>query len=148
MDNYTTASYPIGNCNSSYSPKLVSTNGQYWRCYMRDTKGNVFATQKVYINTNSSARIGGYLNSVVYPNPTNENFENIISFEIKEQSKVKLELVDQSGEVIQLITENIHNIGSYNYPFTLKNKRFNNFKIVYYRLAINDIAETKRIVVE
>ncbi len=147
-DDYTIATYPVGNCNSSYTAKLVTTNGT-WRCYMRDAKGNVFTTQRIFINTSSSFRVAqNVLNSSVYPNPTYVGFENTIAFKVETPSIVKLELVDEAGTLIQTITNSLHDIGDFKYPFTLKNKAFKVYETVYYRLTIGDISETKKIILE
>ena len=147
-DDYTSATYPLSGCTTTYTSKTVTTDG-IWRCYMRDAKGNVFMTQKLTIKTNPNIRVGASLtNSKVFPNPSNKDFENIISFELEETSIVRLELMNEKGEVIQTLANGIHKDGKYNYPFSIKTKRAADFDIYYYRLTINDSADTQRIIIE
>lgn len=147
-DDYTAATYPLNNCTTGYSSKTVTTDGN-WRCYMRDATGNVYMTQKLTIKTNSSIRVAASTtNSKVYPNPSNKSFENTISFEINESSMVKLELVNEKGEIVKILANGMHNNGKYEYPFTLNNKGFRDIETYYYRLTVNDTAETKRIIIQ
>lgn len=147
-DDYTAATYPLSNCTTGYSSKTVTTDGN-WRCYMRDATGNVYMTQKLTIKTNSSIRVSAStINSKVYPNPSNKSFENTISFEINESSMVKLELVNEKGEIVKILANGMHNNGKYEYPFTLNNKGFRDIETYYYRLTVNDTAETKRIIIQ
>ncbi len=147
-DHYSTATYPVGNCTTAYSVKTVTTNGQ-WRCYMRDSKGNVYMTQKLTINTDPNVRVANPPTiSSVYPNPTEEDLENTITFDLEYKALVKLELITENGELIKLLADEVHETGKYHYPFTLKNKGVREYQTYYYRLTVNGMSETKRIVVD
>ncbi len=144
-DNYTNATYPPSNCGG-YSPLTVSSNGN-WRCYMQDSKGNVYTTQKLFINTNPNFRVSeSIINSKVYPNPTIPEFENTIEFTLDRPSNVRLEIVDINGNLLQTITDNSHDMGKFQYPFTLKKSNFKDFDTLYYRITIDDTTETKKII--
>ncbi len=127
----------------------VSSNGQ-WRCYMREkSTGNVYITQKLTINTNSSVRLSASEPvSKVYPNPTFVGFENVIEFKLDQLANVKLELIDETGKVLEELANNIHDAGVYHYPFSLNSKSFSPIDQVYYRLTIDDRAETRRIILQ
>ncbi len=147
-DHYSTATYPVGNCTTTYADKTVTSNGQ-WRLYMRDAKGNVFMTQRLTINIDPSVRVSNSpTNSSVYPNPSYGNFENTIAFDLDTEARVKLELITEDGDLIKVLAEGVHASGKYQYPFTLKNKGVREYQNYYYRLTIDGTSETKRIVID
>lgn len=144
---YTAIQYPNYNCTSSDThTKAITSNGT-WICYMRDNLGNVYTTGKLYVSTNANARIAASeIVSKVFPNPTYEGFENTIEFELLEPSTVKLEIIKESGEVLHLLTDGTHDKGRFEYPFTLKSKNLKEVETFYYRITINDVSDTKRII--
>lgn len=148
-DNYTAVSYPSYTCTSSDTFTKTFTSNGTWRCYMRDAKGNVYMTSSLTINTSSNARIAApKIESSVYPNPTYVGFENTVKFDLEEVANVRVEIVNEAGQVLQLLTEGLHDKGKFEYPFTLKFKQLSGIEILYYRITINDISDTKRIVVD
>jgi Carbohydrate esterase, sialic acid-specific acetylesterase len=152
--------YKNVNCSSLPNPCsnsiTVASNSGNWRCYIKNN-GNFLLTRKIYLPvTLSNARISnnksvfdeeeGVIESSVYPNPTFRNFETTIAFELpSDANNVRLDIVDDKGNIIKTIANGTHTSGKYQYPFDVKDlpKSINLF---YYRLTVDDLVETKRLI--
>ena len=66
-----------------------------------------------------------------------------IEFSIPNQSMVSLELIGINGEVTRKLADNIHDKGTYKYPI---NKDYLRSGVSFYRLNINGLAITKKLV--
>ena len=83
----------------------------------------------------------------VYPNPTVSEFENTIKFDVTETSVVKIEIINDKGEVLKTLANGMHSSGKYQYPFTVKDLQ-SEINILYYRLTIDGNIQTKRIAIQ
>lgn len=143
---YTNATYPNGCSGSNNTLVINATNAGVWRCYMKDATGNVCVSQAVTISFPAGARLAAATTtSVVYPNPVYKGFEQTISFEIPNEAHILLELIDQSGNVLQVLANGTHAVGKYNYPFSMNSFKTNDYEMIYYRLSVDGVPETKRI---
>ncbi|MEA5425646.1 sialate O-acetylesterase [Arcicella lustrica] len=153
--------YKDVDCSSSPSPcsnsiTLASNSGN-WRCYIKASNGNFMLTRKVYLPvTLTNARIASdkdvflenesIIKSSVYPNPTYENFETTIAFELpSDANNLRLDIIDSKGTVIKTLANGNHAAGKYSYPFDIKELSLSSINVYYYRLTVDDIVETKRL---
>ncbi|MDR6560211.1 MULTISPECIES: sialate O-acetylesterase [unclassified Arcicella] len=147
-------SSPTSPCSNSIT---VASNSGNWRCYIKASNGNFMLTRKVYLPvTLTNARIGsdeslfaeneGIIKSSVYPNPAYENFGTTIAFELpSDANNLRLDIIDDKGNVIKTLANGNHAAGKYNYPFDIKELSFSYTNVYYYRLTVDDLVETKRL---
>lgn len=143
-----------GNIQNPVSTFLAITSptmGKSYRCYMRNASGHWVLSNKVMWPTGYNLCGGrqgteeNYENkdpnfaSGLYPNPVTN--ETKFHFTIKEESDVRLDIVDLQGRVVKEIVDNIHAAGTYNYPVKVEQSG-----TYFYRLTVNGLGVTGKFV--
>lgn len=130
----------------------ITANNNAFRCYMKDAKGNVLVSQKIYVpfpvssareaaDEASDAKAWGYsLN--VSPNPSDEHAN--ISLTLPGSMHVQLEILDLGGRVIKQLASHTHAAGSFTYPFQADLLPSG---VYLCRLVAGDLQLTKRFLV-
>ncbi|MDX1701747.1 MAG: T9SS type A sorting domain-containing protein [Melioribacteraceae bacterium] len=102
--------------------------------------GTITATQ-----VNSVSYLDNPLDDFVlnqnYPNPFNPT--TTINFSIPQTSKVKLEVYNSIGEIVQTLVDRELSAGNYNYDWDASSV---NSGIYFYKLQTTDFAETKKMI--
>lgn len=145
---YDAISYPSYTCNNegAGTSKLITQSG-IWRCFMRDSKGNVYVSQSVQRDNWGTFRVAkSPISSKAYPNPNYSDFANTIAFTLEKEAHVKVEILDHDGSLIQILTDGEHDAGEFEYPYKNSKKMSNRHNILFYRITINGEILTKRLV--
>jgi len=137
---------PVG---TGFSLSGSSSFGAY-ACMVKNAAGNWTISQTIYTSCGScrtdisettewvEQELG--IEVKAYPLPFDKDVT--IEFTIPNESMVKLDLVGPNGEVITKLSENTHAKGTYKYPV---NNQILNSGISFYRLTVNGLAITKKL---
>ncbi|WP_345271161.1 T9SS type A sorting domain-containing protein [Nibrella viscosa] len=134
---------PVGT-SFSYSG---STGGSY-ACLVQSSNGKWAISQTIYTNC-GSCREGAFANwseeeegiqTKAYPVPFDKDLT--IEFTIPADSRVRLELIDESGRILQKVTDSMHIKGTFKYPISLDSSPSS---ILFYRLNVNGLGITKKL---
>ncbi|GHB55710.1 hypothetical protein GCM10007390_06170 [Persicitalea jodogahamensis] len=132
----------------------ISQASPIYRCFVKNSSGNWQVTQG-YMPYCSSCRTSAeeellfsdneeYKESAlkVYPSPFSREFN--VEFNVPTKSDVRLDIVDEKGVVMKVITDNIHATGNWKYPISGANFTANS--IYFCRLKVGDIYTIKKII--
>lgn len=148
--------------NANYPPvpggsaSTFTTDGKYLgiKCHIKDAIGNwhispsinvgKYANQREGIDIvkdNQNEQPGFELNA--YPNPYTDGFT--VAFDVPDNnSHVRLEIIDSQGQVLQMVVNNPHAKGKWEYP--VKELPGSTSEILFCRLKINENYTVKKLV--
>jgi len=129
-----TSIIPIGKYN--YRLKQIDTDGTY---HLSDTISVTFITTDMSENNYNLSDFALYQN---YPNPFNP--QTVISWNLPEYGRVKIELYSSNAELITTLLDN--NFSSGYHTYILNSDRFKLTSGVYfYRIVTENFIETKKM---
>ena len=136
---------------------VFSTTNYYsgLRCFVKDGSGNWHPSAAILVNGGGSSRLAAeaekqpgelvdeMLQFSVYPNPSAGDVT--VQFSVSEpNSDVRLEIIDQSGKIVKVITDNPHAVGVWKYPVSGLNLTAN--QIYYCRLKVKQVSTVKKLI--
>ena len=146
---------PIGGLGQGYQGDnidITSTNSKLWPVWMDNSTGNYqIWTTPIDFSTvdveDVSVKPLSFELEQNYPNPFNPS--TIIGFQISDPGFVSLKIFDVLGNEIAVLVSEFKSIGYYKVEFNTSNFIINNnlnSGIYFYRLMVNDVFETKAMI--
>ena len=153
VENYGELDNGVGSGPSGASFNIPLGSYQGYRCWVKNSSGNWSVTPIVYEQKcRSGARLAAEqapglrevekYNLTLFPNPSAKIVN--VKFDLPISAQVQLKIINQNGQVLKNVADNLHAEGSFTYPVDIS---FLQEGIYLCQPKANDISITKKLIV-